>query len=393
MHRTTEKRQLAWWHLVLPINLILIAATAFSSANPTDPSLPGKIAKQLDLNVELNLATWWSSATLLVIALLAYEMFSTVRDKTRFAWLVLAGVFAILSLDEIGGFHERIGEAGWGPFLPFVAVAGVLIVYALVTLFRERSMRRSTALIVLGFALLASIPVHEYLEFALDWSPSMLGVRAALEEGSELFGSFFALWGVIEWRSRRASSQPLTAALPRPSLMQHLPLILAGGLALEVVAALSVGVLTDIPNHGDPSLWFPVALFILLALNLFERARPAGGRESLFAALGLVNLAVSVAIVYIVGRQYTQTIPALLYALVLAWAIFLGWRLTSPVSRKEIAVGVVLSLLLIASLMVNVYGTSTLVASVLALGVTGDAISRRHSRLPEAAVDREPRMA
>lgn len=66
--------------------------------------------QMFDLDLERNPATWFSSVLLLVSALLlGYVGLATraVRDAYGRHWLILAGIFLYLSLDEATAIHER----------------------------------------------------------------------------------------------------------------------------------------------------------------------------------------------------------------------------------------------------------------------------------------------
>ena len=67
-----------------------------------------------DLDAEANLPTWWSSVTLAFCALL----FAVLARRERAGrWSALAGVFVLLSADEIAGAHEAVAleffRHGW----------------------------------------------------------------------------------------------------------------------------------------------------------------------------------------------------------------------------------------------------------------------------------------
>ncbi len=101
---------------------------------------------QTHLATENVLAAWYSSMLLLgvaVSALAAYTIRTLPEAKwtppwLRHGWLVIAGVFVLLSFDEMGSLQERVGAAlpfgaaGWFGVLapPILAVAAYLIAFA-----------------------------------------------------------------------------------------------------------------------------------------------------------------------------------------------------------------------------------------------------------------------
>ncbi len=69
----------------------------------------GQVRRQLHLESEANLTTWYSSATLLVCSYLLYTIaWHRRRERDRFTthWMLLALVFVFLSIDETAMLHE-----------------------------------------------------------------------------------------------------------------------------------------------------------------------------------------------------------------------------------------------------------------------------------------------
>src|SRR3546814_15579677 len=82
-----------------------------------------------DLRAEDNVAAWWSGILLLLNAFHAYDGYALWRERApRMArsWASLSLLLVILSADEIGSIHERIGMIAtavsvsqWLALLPF----------------------------------------------------------------------------------------------------------------------------------------------------------------------------------------------------------------------------------------------------------------------------------
>ena len=69
----------------------------------------GQVRRQLHLESEANLTTWYSSATLLVCSYLLYTIaWHRRRERDPFTthWMLLALVFVFLSIDETAMLHE-----------------------------------------------------------------------------------------------------------------------------------------------------------------------------------------------------------------------------------------------------------------------------------------------
>ena len=65
------------------------------------------ICKFFDFNEEFNLPSLYSSAILLISALLLRIIYNTIKSG-KLAWLILSFTFLFLSLDELLSLHERI---------------------------------------------------------------------------------------------------------------------------------------------------------------------------------------------------------------------------------------------------------------------------------------------
>ena len=127
-------------------------------------------------------------------------------------WLFLVGVFALLSLDEVGSLHERLSgdpalavgtpSDDWVALLalPIAAVALVMVAFALANLARNPL---PFALLILSVCLFASVPLQEELEL----SEKLAGegrpvVEALLEEGSELTAGWLAVCALLLYLGR-----------------------------------------------------------------------------------------------------------------------------------------------------------------------------------------------
>src|SRR3546814_8034194 len=94
-----------------------------------------------DLRSEDNVAAWWSGILLLLNAFHAYDGYALWRERApRMArsWASLSLLLVILSADEIGSIHERIGMIAtavsvsqWLALLPFGLVGLGLLLYTL----------------------------------------------------------------------------------------------------------------------------------------------------------------------------------------------------------------------------------------------------------------------
>lgn len=299
---TLQKKATSWWIWILGIDIFLVLNTGIYKYLPEylpDFSARGYLGHFL-LWGENNLAVWWSSLNLFVAGCLAYEAFCHLGAKTRNAWLTLAILFVALSADELGSFHERLG--GWMNLLPYAVLGIGLLIYALTILFRERQSRFLATCILLGFVIFGLVAVQEYFEHAIEWPFWLLGLRVAMEEGSELLGIFVCLIGIVRQRREHFSPSAFVAIVPNPWRMKFLSLILLGGAAFHCVISLYVAsslTASDFISRGNPTLWYPsmVAFLLFSALLWSHLEKPMSNRHLPLLMLSIYSLISSALVV------------------------------------------------------------------------------------------------
>jgi hypothetical protein len=134
-------------------------------------------------------------------------------------------------------------------------------------------------LISLGFCIFGSVAFQEYLEFHVDWPDWSLGIRAAIEEGSELLGMFLCLAGIVHQHHQQQCDRS-SIALQSTLSSKHLQGLILSGLLLHILASIWVSDLRDLPDRGNPALWYPVAVYCMLSHTVlrdyFQVAHPKG---------------------------------------------------------------------------------------------------------------------
>jgi hypothetical protein len=234
---------------------------------------------QLHLGAENVAAAWAASMLLLAVGVLAVGCFLVDRAaaprSARFArvqdfsWLAAAVGFAVLSLDEMGSLHERIEMAvamGWSPLaaleplaVPSLAGAGAL---ALLVLWRARRRPLALVLMVLGGAVMLSVPVVEHRALQrLEQAPSGAWMDepgwTLAEEGLELLASLAFLAAMAAYLSRR-EGDPASVDVPLRTAV--LATAAASG-AMGVAFVTSVALVARLPraDSGIPDDWFTSA--------------------------------------------------------------------------------------------------------------------------------------
>jgi hypothetical protein len=229
------------------------------------------------LGRENNLAAWFSGMLLLLGALNTFDGFVSARGKKNnvaCAWLAIGGVLLFFSLDEVGSLHERISfflERNFGVIggFKFVELAIILcLLFGLTTLLVQKEYRRQALGLVIGFGVLASVPIQEFLEQHIDWGDSNLlwALRMGLEEGTELLGMLIIINFLLP-NTRGIFVIQGEGVEPVFDLVKftHHPVFLT-----ILVFAIPVFLVLMLAFHGDlaghPASWLSATLFMLAAI-------------------------------------------------------------------------------------------------------------------------------
>ena len=235
------------------------------------------------LAFEMNAGVWWSSIIYLLSAALFYEVASGESGHRRRACLDLALLMLAVVIDEIGAFHEWVsGIGGWTALAPFGLLGVLLLVDALRLLWRDHESRAVFWLVLLGFLVLASVPVQEYAEHNLTTKQWSDWYGRPLEEATELVGAWLILFAAVYRRRGCRWGGPPRALVPDPSRMRWLLPIVAWGFLAHVIAAQAP--LVEVGRwDGSPSAVYPTILFFIIACYAFwvPRHRSDDGRSSL----------------------------------------------------------------------------------------------------------------
>jgi hypothetical protein len=245
---------------------------------------------QFHLGTENVVAAWYSSMLLLAVGAASCAAFAIERRTARsgldrwlgLGWLVFAAIFTLLSLDEIGSFHERIGmmvalnkaslepsatgPVGWVYMLaiPICLVGAFMLAFGWM---RLRRVPAAFVLLAIGVGLYLSDPLLEALEAVLVRSGSpRIVVERVLEEGvAELGGTLCFLLGVLIYCSRTAGTRPIEWSVNRRIATMT---ILVAGALMTIGVPISHWVVSRLPpgDTGIPDNWFPAAALAVLAL-------------------------------------------------------------------------------------------------------------------------------
>jgi hypothetical protein len=321
----------SWRKLILSISLLLMVTLLLRQYLAGTSDAFGAFLFGFDLQDEMNFAVWWMSALLLLCSLSFYEFYSRGTAGHRTPWLLLSLIFLLFSWDELGSLHERYFgfRSGYGigtvVLLIVAAAAAGAALYAVPRLIVQRQTRTSGWLLFLAFALYATVPFQEVAGNRLDWPSWAIGLRRALEEGTELAATLLAVSAVAVQRPWARGS--LRQILPDTRAFVAVRPVLLALLVLHcIVSLLYIPTIGNLSVHGNPGSWYPVAVYFLLACHALSRTlewRP--GRTGL-RALALYLLVCSLLLAIRLDRWWpTMTVTSpLLTSFYVAYAYHLA---------------------------------------------------------------------
>ncbi|MDR6562076.1 MULTISPECIES: hypothetical protein [unclassified Arcicella] len=282
----------------------------------------------LDLTNENIVASWYASMLYFSIAIIAFLCFlidnqhsETLANKVfNSLWIIISAIFFTLSFDEMGSFHEVIGETallkklgdgistGWYLFYAFIAIIGLIMLLFFFVKFRRYKIVLSLSFI--GVILLLSNPFQEQYEMSswqnapnpATWKRPMLFLL--IEEGSEIFASFFLFVSFIVYllKKRTVSSMGQMFIKMEFALSKHF-------LGYQVFTIIALGILMQVVYHypwtisgrsdtGLPQNWFPCiasfSAFIICLYFDFSFKKKMGFLRSIYIILAFVCLSTSI---------------------------------------------------------------------------------------------------
>ncbi len=319
----------------------------------------------------MNIAVWWSSLLFILAALAAFDQFAARTDGTRAAWIIWAGLFALMSYDELGSLHERLGSNGWAAYLPFVLPIAFLLAYALHALYRNPETRSTVWILLVALALVALSPLMEFLGDELTLSPALQVARSAFEEGIELASAILCLWAAVRLRNAPDKDSTIQSVFITPVVIRWLPVLIAVGAVAHVVGVLYAATFQDNGRRGDPGAWYPAITIVVLSMYAYWQVRSASNVQirRFYIAVAALLLAASVATPYLLSPRTISWLPYATYAALLL--LIMGLRAVSGLSLRgrEIAAALSLVILLLLGYVLN--NTTLMLKLDVGIFVTG----------------------
>lgn len=213
---------------VVIINIIFLIGTWIHHDRliPTGSVAVQYLLVQFNFARENVAASWYSSMLFFISGIMAMlcfwaDMQRSTHVKARIlnvGWIVIAGIFIMLSFDEMGSFHEMIGETaifkkagggsgsksgGWYVFYGLIGLVAIFMITFFVMKFKGNKV--ALILTVIGVLLFLSNPFQEKFEM-YSWHSSANEAHwhrpaffLLLEEGSEIFASFCFLYSFTRY--------------------------------------------------------------------------------------------------------------------------------------------------------------------------------------------------
>ncbi|HMQ93715.1 MAG TPA: hypothetical protein PKA33_11865 [Amaricoccus sp.] len=283
-----------WGAVLISAAFVLAVGIRFA-----EPHFLSGLMSRIQLTSENNIAAWWSGILLLMLAVHAYDVGVAERARSPSvagAWTILAAILVFFSADEIGSLHERMGMLGrpfglgsWPMMLLAGAVVGISLLSALWRLWSDPQVSRRLVLpLLLGFGLLGSVAGQEYVGDVFVFESNLArGIRAMLEEGTELFGMLILLATIL----------PLTFGREADGSTSILRISGDGACKLLLVATLCIPLFAMKPevvgadHKGQIANWLAASALMMAALlALRSLAQDAGARPGILWAIAILAI-------------------------------------------------------------------------------------------------------
>lgn len=176
------------------------------------------VTRALFLGSENNVPTWYSSTVFLFASMLSFACYRECALRgihPNIGWLILAGVLAGMSCDEVASLHEYFGRylskviapestARWRHSRWTIAVAPILLILAMglgwcLSFHLSRAKRTGVFLLVGAFMVFGS---GVLLEMSINWLDHdelqwLWEIEIIVEEVGEMFGGWLMGFGLL----------------------------------------------------------------------------------------------------------------------------------------------------------------------------------------------------
>lgn len=331
---------------IISISVFLLAITLFRYEIYQSGGII-KLLNTFNLAQENNFASWWSGILLLMGGIYAFDGYLLLRQRQPTAakgWVLIAIILFILSADEISSIHERADQflpfEGWLSLLPFAVILLGMLAYALISLWSMKNQRANVFLLTVGFLVLGSVALQEFLEFRIDWTHELRRFRTVIEEGTELLGIIILLKVSMTYAKGLSVKKNELPSVPTLELvcLLRVPLLITGLILVPLLAYIS-STLSD-QHRGHPADWFAAMIFLFAGLAVsrpfFKNGENIGWPGWVSTALCSLASASSVGIHPKSTMHFDSTIISfrMLVFFILSFGISATWIFTPSYSRR-----------------------------------------------------------
>ncbi|HJP45711.1 MAG TPA: hypothetical protein QGH18_06855 [Arenicellales bacterium] len=273
-HYTKTEAAVPWWIWVLLLHAFAVYMLYYGiykggwGGSTADQIIP------LSLAHENNFAVWWAGVCLLIPGLLFFMLGArdalAIRDRVM--WISLALVVLGLSLDEVGSLHERVSLiGGWWALLPFGVIGSAVFGYGIVRMLHQHGSRGSGLLVMISLGLFFSVAALEELEsihfFAKPWRGWRLIAEEVIELGAE---SLLILAAVLQISTLTGQSLNRISILVMPKNVRAFDTLVFVALLGHVATAVLLIPEDRSWGGGNPEIWYPMAVFLLVAFHFLH---------------------------------------------------------------------------------------------------------------------------
>jgi hypothetical protein len=338
---------------VVMLSLTGVVHKIFYESTITDQGL-AYLLGLFALSHENSVATWFSSILLFCTGMAALLCYWSTKAKPQSAslfshgWIFIAGLFFLMSFDEMGSLHENIGKLDLPEYVVVIPGFLVIVYMAIFAWLFLRKHIMTVALLALGFMLFGSIPIQEHFEIKM-WAAANYAdtwqrpIRLILlEEGSELFASLCFFGAMISYLFNLHRGERV---IKFSGSARHI-------IAVVTLSCLCVGAICAVTNYYHADLnsdngiainWMPSAILMLLALSETSSGQKPNGivftificiscyfGSNLYSILPwneivvtrlLISVLLVASVIYVVYIKFTRKADLISLIAISAWAI------------------------------------------------------------------------
>lgn len=207
--------------ICITIGLLAVYTFLVIVGSRIEGGFPEILVDRFDIDKEANIPTWFSTIFLFSVAETSFLIYrlnvrlSPKRSFHRVFWLIFAGMYCFLSIDEAAVIHEIIDQTTsvkWVVvYAPVVGSFFLLCAYYFLVLRKDERVLRNWViggLLIYGLGGIGA----EWVAYSIELKYALRMIEYVVEEGFEMTGTVMVLMGCLyELRSQFKKLQQTTA--------------------------------------------------------------------------------------------------------------------------------------------------------------------------------------